>query len=255
MKPQISLTGLASLLLAAGHLHATEITVFAAASLTNALTEIGAAHEKATGDRVNFNFAGSNTLARQIEAGAPADMFLSADEAQMNMLSNKGLVVRKSRKDLLGNTLAIVTAKSGPGISKVTDLGSPSIRRISVGDPNAVPAGVYAKAYLEKLGLWEILRPKLVPCESVRAALAVVESGNVEAGIVYKTDAATSRNVKVALEIPVSDGPKIVYPVALVSGSRHAGAAEQFLTRLAGREAGAVFTKCGFILLNQEQLK
>jgi molybdate transport system substrate-binding protein len=114
----------------------------------------------------------------------------------------------------------------------------------------AVPAGVYAKIYLEKLGLWEALQPKLVPAENVRAALAVVESGNAEAGIVYKTDAAISKTVKVALEISASEGPEIVYPVALVSGSRHAEAARKFLARLADKEAGADFTKRGFILLN-----
>ena len=249
MKTHIRLTTLAFSLLAAVSLSAEEITVFAAASLTNALTEIGAAHEKATGDKVRFNFAAANTLARQIEAGAPADVFFSADEAQMDILANKGLIDKATRKALLGNVLVIVTAPNGPAIAKVADLGGSAIKRISVGDPKAVPVGVYAKKHLEKLGLWETLQPKLVPAENVRAALAVVESGNAEAGIVYKTDAAVSKNVKVALEIPAAEGPKIVYPVALVSESRHAAAAKKFLARLAGQEAGAVFTKLGFSLL------
>ena len=249
MKTHIRLTTLAFSLLAAVSLSAEEITVFAAASLTNALTEIGAAHEKATGDKVIFNFAAANTLARQIEAGAPADVFFSADEAQMDILANKGLIDKATRKALLGNVLVIVTAPDGPAIAKVADLGGSSIKRISVGDPKAVPVGVYAKKHLEKLGLWETLQPKLVPAENVRAALAVVESGNAEAGIVYKTDAAVSKNVKVALEIPAAEGPKIVYPVALVAESRHAAAAKKFLARLDGQEAGAVFTKLGFSLL------
>lgn len=250
MKTSNRFATLAFPILAAGQLLAAEITVFAAASLSNALTEIGAAHEKATGDMLRFNFAASNTLARQIEAGAPADVFFSADEAQMDALANKGLIARDTRKDLLGNTLVVVTTPSGPSIAKVADLGNSSIKRISLGNPKAVPAGVYAKIHLKRLGLWESLTPKLVPTENVRAALAVVESGNAEAGIVYKTDAATSNNVKVALEIPASEGPKIEYPVALVSGSRHASAAQRFLARLASREAGEVFTKCGFIVLN-----
>ena len=237
-------------ILAAGQLLAAEITVFAAASLTNALTKIGAAHEKATGDKVRFNFAASNTLARQIEAGAPADVFFSADEAQMDVLANKGLIARSTRKALLGNTLAIVTSPTGPGIAKVADLGNSSIKRISVGNPKAVPAGVYAKIHLEKTGLWKTLQPKLVPAESVRAALAVVESGNADAGIVYKTDAVISKNARIALEIPASEGPKIEYPVALVSGGRNAEAAQGFLTRLASKQAGPVFEECGFILLN-----
>ena len=252
MKTQIRFTALACSLLASGHLLAEEITVFAAASLTNALTEIGADHEKATGDKVSFNFAAANSLARQIEAGAPADVFFSADEAQMDVLANKGLIEKSTRKALLGNALVIVTAPGGPVIAKVSDLGGPSIKRISVGNPKAVPVGVYAKTHLEKLGLWEPLQPKLVPAENVRVALAVVESGNAEVGIVYKTDAAISKNVKVALEIPAAEGPKIVYPVALVSESRHAAAAGKFLARLAGKEAGAVFTKQGFILLTSD---
>ena len=249
MKQIIRIATLTLPLLAALRLSAEQITVFAAASLTNALTEIGAAHEKATGDKVVFNFAATNTLARQIEAGAPADVFFSADEAQMDVLANKGLIDKATCKALLGNTLVIVTAPGGPVIAKVADLGGSAIKRISMGNPKAVPAGVYAKKHLEKLGLWEALQPKLVPAENVRAALAVVESGNAEVGIVYKTDGAISKNVKVALEIPAAEGPEIVYPVALVSESRHAAAAKKFLARLAEQEAGAVFTKLGFSLL------
>ncbi len=249
MKTSIRFTALAFFLMVALRLSGEEITVFAAASLNNALTEIGAAQERATGDKVVFNFAGTHTLARQIEAGAPADLFFSADEAQMDVLAKKNLIDKTTRKALLGNTLVIVTAPEGPAISKVADLAGPAIRRLSAGDPKAVPAGVYAKEHLERLGLWEDLQPKLVPAENVRAALAVVESGNAEAGIVYKTDAALSKNVKVALEIPAAEGPNIVYPVALVSGSRHAAAAGKFLARLADKEASAVFTKLGFTLL------
>lgn len=252
MKPIIRYAAFSLSLLAALRLSAEEITVFAAASLTDALTEIGAAHEKATGDKVRFNFAASNTLARQIEAGAPADIFFSADEAQMDALTSKNLIAKDTRKALLGNTLVVVTAPDGPAIAKVADLASPAIRRLSLGDPKAVPAGVYAKKHLEKLGLWETLQPKLAPAENVRAALAVVESGNAEAGIVYKTDAAISKKVKVALEIPASEGPPIIYPVALVSDSHHAAAAKKFLARLAGKEAGAVFTKRGFTLLTPD---
>lgn len=249
MKTRIRLTALAFSLLAAVSLSAEEITVFAAASLTNALTEIGAAHEKATGDKVRFNFAAANTLARQIEAGAPADVFFSADEAQMDILANKGLIDKATRKALLGNVLVIVTAPNGPAIAKVADLGGSAIKRISVGDPKAVPVGVYAKKHLEKQGLWETLQPKLVPSENVRSALAVVEMGNAEAGIVYKTDAAITRKVKVALEIPAAEGPKIVYPVAMVKDSRHAEAARRSLVFLEGREATGIFKRHGFIVI------
>lgn len=235
--------------LALCRLSAEEITVFAAASLTNALTEIGAKYQASTGDKLIFNFAASNTLVRQIEAGAPADVFFSADDAQMDVLAKQGLIDPTTRTALLGNSLVIVTAPAGPVIANVADLAGESVRRISVGNPKAVPAGVYAKTYLEKQGLWNALQPKLIPAESVRAALAVVESGNAEAGIVYKTDAASSRNVKVALEIPAAEGPEIVYPAALVSQSGHAAAAKKFLAHLAGREAGVEFSKLGFTRL------
>lgn len=236
-------------LIAGTRLGAEEITIFAAASLTEALTEIGAAHEKATGNKVRFNFAASNTLARQIEAGAPADVFFSADEAQMDALEKKQLIDKGTRKSLLGNTLVIVTASDGPPVSKVEDLAGPAIKRLSLGDPKAVPAGVYAKQHLEKLGLWEKLQAKVVPAENVRAALAVVESGNAEAGIVYKTDTAVSKKVKVALEIPAGEGPAIVYPAALVSGGKHIAAAKRFLDQLSAKDAGAVFSKRGFTLV------
>ena len=239
-------------LLATVRLAADEITVFAAASLTDALTEIGSAYEKATGDTVRFNFAASSTLARQIEAGAPADVFFSADDVQMDSLAKMGLIVKETRKALLGNTLVIVTAPDGPPIAKVADLAGGSIRHLSMGNPKAVPAGVYAKAYLEKLGFWEKLELKVAPAENVRAALGVVASGNAEAGIVYKTDAATSKKVKIALEIPASEGPEIRYPVALVSDSRHGAAARKFLARLTGAEAAAVFRKCGFTILTSD---
>lgn len=249
MKPILRFTAIALSLLTTSDLVAEEITVFAAASLTQALTEIGAAHEQATGDKVRFNFAASNTLARQIEAGAPADIFFSADEAQMDSLASKGLIAKGTRMPLLGNTLVIVTALDGPAIAKVADLANPSIRRLSLGDPKAVPAGVYARLYLEKLGLWQTLQAKIVPAENVRAALAVVESGNAQAGIVYQTDAAISPKVKIALAVPAAEGPAITYPVAAISESPHAAAANKFLASLAGRESGAVFTKRGFILL------
>ena len=243
----------AILLSASGPLPAGEITVFAAASLTNALTEIGAAHEKATGDKVRFNFAASNTLARQIEAGAPADLFFSADEAQMDVLEKKQLIDKATRKPLLGNTLVVVTAPDGPAISKVADLAGPAVKRLSLGNPQAVPAGVYAKQHLEKAGLWERLQPKVVPAGNVRAALAVVESGNAEAGIVYKTDAAVSKTVKVALEIPASEGSPITYPAAVVAGSTKREDAAMFLKHLSSKEAGAVFTKHGFTLVDTKE--
>ena len=237
-------------LLLFGNLPAAEVTVFAAASLTDALKEIAAGYEKTTGDKVIFNFAASNTLSQQIQAGAPADLFFSADEAKMDVLQTAGLIEKATRKDLLGNTLVVITPENGVKITEPADLKKADVRHLSIGDPKAVPAGVYAKAWLEKVNLWEALQSKIVPAENVRAALAVVESGNAEAGIVYKTDAAISKKVSIALDIPAADGPKILYPAAVVSDSRNKEAAGKFLTYLAGKPADETFAKFGFSVID-----
>lgn len=229
-------------------LHA-EITVFAAASLTDSLKEIATSYEKAAGEKVRFNFAASNTLAQQIKAGAPADIFFSADAAKMDALAAAGLIAKATRRNLLGNSLVIVTPARGPAIASAMDLAGPAIKHLSIGDPREVPAGIYAKAWLEKAGLWAALQPKIVPAESVRTALAVVESGNAEAGIVYKTDAAISKKVKVVMEIPAADTPGVIYPAAVVADSRNTAAARKFLAHLAGKEAAETFTKFGFSTL------
>lgn len=239
-----------STLFSAGQLFAAEITVFAAASLTDSLKEIGAAYEKASGDKVRFNFAASNTLAQQIQAGAPADIFFSADEAKMDSLEAAGLVLKDTRRNLLGNSLVIITPENGLTISEPADLAKPSVKHLSLGDPKAVPAGVYAKEWLEKIGLWKSLEAKVAPAENVRAAMAVVESGNAEAGIVYKTDAAISKKVTVALEIPVAEGPKIIYPAAVLKDSRNADAARKLLTWLADKKADETFAKFGFSVVD-----
>ena len=237
-------------ILAARTLVAAQVTVFAAASLTESLQEIAAAYEKQSGDKIVFNFAASGTLARQIEEGAPADIFFSADEAKADALEKKGLLVKETRKSLLGNSLVIVTPPDSAAIQSPADLTNAAVKRVALGDPRIVPAGTYAKAYLEKSGLWAGVEPKVVPCENVRAVLAAVESGNVDAGVVYKTDAAISKKVKVAFEVPAADGPKISYPAALVANAPHPDAAKKFLGCLTGSEADAVFARHGFIVLS-----
>lgn len=235
-----------ALLLATSPLLHAEITVFAAASLTDSLKEIATSYEKATGEKVRFNFAASNTLAHQIQAGAPADIFFSADAAKMDALDAAGLIARETRKNLLGNSLVIITPADGPAIANAKDLAGPTIKHLSIGDPRAVPAGIYAKAWLEKAGLWAVLQRKIVPAESVRTALAVVESGNAQAGIVYKTDAAISKKVKIVMEIPPPETPAIIYPAAVLKDSRKAVAARKFLAHLAEKEAADTFTRFGF---------
>src|SRR6476659_4616056 len=198
-----------------------EISVFAAASLTDVLKELGTSFEKQNGEKVVFNFAASSLLARQISEHAPADLFFSADEAKMDDLDKAGMIASETRKDLLSNSLVIVVpADSTLTISSPEDLIQKT-KKIAVADPRTVPVGIYTREYLSGLKLWGKVEDKIVPTENVRAALAAVESGNVEAGFVYKTDAKISQKVKVAFSVPVETGPTIRYPVALLKEAKN----------------------------------
>jgi molybdate transport system substrate-binding protein len=228
---------------------AADLQVLAAASLTDAMTELAPAYEKQTGDKLRFNFAGSNALARQIREGAPADAFVSADDAQMDALQKAGLIVESSRREILSNTLVIVVGKDSPlKLDSPQSLTQPAVKRLALADPKAVPAGVYAREYLTGLGLWKSLESRIVPTENVRAALAAVESGDVEAGIVYKTDAGISKAVKIACAVPEKDGPRISYPAAVVKSSEHSADAEKFLAYMQSEPAKKIFRKFGFIV-------
>lgn len=232
-------------------LPAAELTVFAAASLTDALREIARGYQSETRDQIVFNFAGSSTLARQIEEGAPVDLFFSADEAQMNRLQAKGLIAPGSREDRLSNSLVVVVAaENGAKVRSPRDLAGPDVRRIAVGDPQAVPVGVYARKFLEQLRLWEAVKAKVVPTENVRGALAAVAEGNAEAGIVYKTDALTSKKVTIAYVVPPGQGPQIRYPLALVQGTKEPQAAARFMAYLNSEAATRMFERRGFLVLN-----
>jgi len=226
------------------------LRVSAAASLADALKEINTAFTHETGAGVELNVGASSALARQIEGGASADVFISADAARMDSLAAKGLVQSETREDQLSNALVIVVPADSPlQIASTKDLAGSAISRIATGDPKAVPVGVYAKAYLEKAGLWKDIEPKIIATENVRAALAAVESGNIDAGIVYKTDAAISKKVKIACEIPALEGQPIIYPMAVLKGTAQSGLAVQYLEFLDTPASKAAFTKFGFIVL------
>lgn len=227
---------------------AADVAVFAAASLTDAFKEIAKIYEPASGDKLVFNFGASSLLARQIKEGAPADLFFSADEAKMDELTKAGLIETGTRVSLLSNTLVIVVAKDGGATVGVpADLAKTSIARIALAEPQTVPAGIYAKEYLQKIGLWKQVIDKVIPTENVRACLAAVESGNVDTGIVYKTDALISKKVKIACEVSVAEGPKISYPLAVVKNAKQVEAARHLATYLASPEAKAIFVKYGFL--------
>jgi len=238
----------AALLLAPGAVAAQRppVTVSAAASLTDVLQQLAAAYERQSKERVILNFGASNTLARQIAAGARVDVFVSADEAQMDAVAAH--IDESSRVALLSNQLAIAVPDDRPRrFSSARQLVDPSVRRIALGDPAAVPAGVYAKAYLETLGIWAEIAPRIVPSGSVRLALAAVENGAADAAVVYRTDIATARHAREAFVVPVAEGPRIVYPAALVRGGDNGAGGRRFLAFLMSPEAAAVFERAGFL--------
>nr|AYM52739.1 molybdenum ABC transporter periplasmic molybdate-binding protein [Archangium disciforme] len=236
------------LLLAALPARAEEVLVFAAASATNALQELGPAFTQATGHEVRFAFGASGDLARQAKAGAPADAFLSADVLRLRALEGVGLVQPGTRVDLLSNRLVVVVPVGAEGrLAGPADLRG--VRRLALADPVAVPAGVYAKGWLEKAGLWREVESKVVPALDVRAALAVVEAGRVDAGVVYATDAAQSKRVRVAFEVPEAEAPRIVYPVAALAKGKAPEAGRAFVRFLRTDAAREVFTRHGFRVL------
>lgn len=227
---------------------AAELRVSAAASLSETMTEISALHEKTQGEKLLLNFGGSNALARQIKEGAPCDLFFSADEATLKQLLSEDLLHANSVANLLGNSLVVITPANSPlKIQSAADLAT--VKRIALGDPAAVPAGVYARKWLESQNAWKAIEPKVVATENVRGALAAVASGNVDAGVVYKTDAMTSKEVSVAYEVPADQAPPIIYPVAATKSSKDPGKAIRFIAFLRTEEAAAVFRKHGFVPL------
>jgi molybdate transport system substrate-binding protein len=239
------------LLLAAGSpiSRADTFTVFAAASLKNALDEIVKAHEAGTGDKVVVSYAASPALAKQIEAGAPADIFVSADLDWMDYLEKRSLIQQASRQNLLRNRLVLIapsdsktTLKIASGFPLATELGK---ERLAMADPNSVPAGKYGKASLEALGVWKNVQARVAAAENVRAALLLVARGEAPFGIVYSTDAAVEPKVRIVDQFPESTHPSIIYPAALVATSKNAAAAS-FLTSLNQPAARVIFEKYGF---------
>ena len=228
---------------------AANLRVSAASSLTDALHDIAKIYERDAHDTLLFDFGASSTLARQIAEGAPSDVFFSADELKMDQLQQRGYIVKSSRRSILSNTLVIIVpSDSNLQIKSPADLADNAISNIAVAVPQSVPAGIYAKEYLRAHHVWDRIKDKIIPTENVRAALAAVESGNVQTGIVYRSDALISRAVRIAFEVPASEGPKISYPVAIVGDSKQKAAARKFIDFLLSPPAQEVFRKYGFII-------
>jgi molybdate transport system substrate-binding protein len=231
-----------------GPASAQPLTVSAASSVADVLAEAGRAWAAAGGTGIQVNAGGSNVLARQVAAGARVDVFLSADRAQMQVAERSGRLGGAPR-DLLSNVLVVVVPPAAPRQALTPpDLAGAAIVRIALGNPDSVPAGVYARQWLERVGLWAAVSKKVVPTLSVRAALAAVRNGHADAGIVFATDARTTPDVPVAFTVPASEAPPIRYPVAVVKGPRQPEAERlvQFLFSPAARE---IFTRAGFAVL------
>lgn len=234
---------------------AGQVTVFAAASTKTALDRISAGFEAETGHEVTLSFAGSSALARQIERAAPADIFISAHPDWMDHLASAGLIDPASRLDLLGNRLVLVAhgdaapVTIGPSMDLAAMLGE---GRLAMALVEAVPAGIYGRAALERLGLWNEVAPRVAQADNVRAALALVALGEAPLGIVYATDAAAEHRVTAIGTFPEGSHPPIRYPAARVAG-RDSAAADAFFAHLSGPEARAAFEAEGFAVLAEAQ--
>ena len=251
-----ALTGLiafATLAIAQPVMAQESITVFAAASIKNALDDVDAAFSKASGIKVTASYAASSALAKQIEQGAPADVFVSADLRWMDYLAERKMIKPATRVNLLGNRLVLIAPKDskldhvtfGQGFDIATLAGN---GRIAVADVKAVPAGLYAKAALTKLGAWAAAEPKLAPAENVRATLAFVARGETPLGIVYQTDAKVEPKVKVIGVFPADSHPPVTYPVAATASTKKADL-PKYLTFLRSKQAKDIFETYGFSVL------
>lgn len=227
-----------------------ELTVSAAVSMKDALTEIQQAYQaKNPNVKLAFNFGASGALQKQIEEGAPADIFISAAVKQMDELAKKKLIKEDSRKDLLLNQLVLIAPKaSALALTGFGDLAKAEVKQFAMGAPESVPAGQYTQQVLKKLGIDGSVQPKTVQAKDVRTVLAYVETGNVEAGAVYKTDALVSDKVKIIAAAPADSHAPIVYPMAVLAGTKQPAAAEAFAAFLRGAESKAIFEKYGFAL-------
>lgn len=242
-------TALAGVAAAACRQTDSDVLVSAASSLRVPLEEISQMYAKVGGERIVLNTGASSLLARQIVDGAPVDLFLSADEAQMATVEQSGKIVSGTRVELLSNQLAVVAPSAGDAVvNDLNDLTAPAVRRIGIGNPAAVPVGVYARQLLEARGLWERVQPKVVPAGTAEMALAAAEAGHVDVAVVYLTDARRSSRVRTLLVIARDQGPRIAYPAGIVPSGGNEPGARRFLEYLRGAEAKTVFRRYGFIV-------
>jgi molybdate transport system substrate-binding protein len=245
------LSAIMAILFAGGAAAGTEITVSAALSLKVPFEEIGRAYEKKhPGSKVAFNFAASGVLQKQIEAGAPVDVFASASPKEIDSLEGSGLIIIGSRADFAGNTIVLITAsKAQVGVSSFGDLKKREIERIAIGNPATVPAGKYSEEALKSLGLWEQVKTKVIYAEHVRQVMDYVARSEVDAGMVFITDAISrSGDLKVVAEAQASSHKPVVYAIAVIKGSKHEAEANSFISMVMSKEGKEALRKHGFII-------
>lgn len=230
-----------------------ELTIYAATSTRDALQALEAAYERDHGVDLVFNFGSSGDLSKQILAAAKADVFLSADEGEMDKIEQAGQLISDTRRPLLSNQLAVIEPADAPTIFampfEAAQLADPRVKLLSLADVQTVPAGRYAKAWLEQTGTWKQVSDRILPGVDVRAALAAVESAGAQAGIVYRTDAARSKRVRIVWTVPIDQGPPISYPVAALARRPNEDDARDFVDFLASPRARTCFEELGFVFL------
>jgi molybdate transport system substrate-binding protein len=226
----------------------TEIFVSAAASLTDAMNEIAVLYNKEHPNvKVTYSFGASGALQTQIEEGAPADVFMSAAQKQMDTLEKKDLIAKESRKDLLVNKVVLITDKENKaGVKDFADVANGNVKMIALGEPKGVPVGQYSEEIFTSLGILDAVKAKATYASDVRQVLAWVENGEASCGVVYATDAAISKDVKIVAEAPAETHKPVIYPVAMVKASKNKEVSQDFINFLSSKEAIAVFEKYGF---------
>lgn len=230
------------------------LRIFAAASLTSVMPEVAVAFQEThPNTNVEFNFAASSILAKQIDQGAEADIYLSANLQWMQFLKEKKQIRENSQMEFLGNELVLINSKNRQNIPGLQDLLRKDVQRIALADWSHVPAGMYAKSALEKIGMWEKIRPKCIPALDARAALAYVERGDVDCGIVYRSDAFISSNVFISNGIPKEIQPEILYSAAITQNSSHPTSAA-FFSFLKTQKAKEIFRESGFVIPESEPI-
>ncbi|GBF35187.1 molybdenum ABC transporter ModA [Desulfocucumis palustris] len=224
-----------------------KLTISAAASLQDAAAELKDTYQKQHSEvEITYNFAASGPLQKQIEEGASVDMFISAGKKQMDALADKGLLIDESRVNLLSNELVLIAGQDSK-LAGFDGLTGADVKKIGIGTPETVPAGSYAKEALTSLQLWDKLQSKLVPASDVRQVLTYVETGNTDAGLVYRSDAIAGKNIKIVAAAPADSHKPIEYPMALIKSTKHQKEIGDFAAFLQSDTAGAVFEKYGFI--------